>query len=128
EWLDIFGISRGSIQFPQFLPLTVYPQIEPLYWFPELYDATHRGIGSDISHRGGGGEELMTLRHYVPGDSIRRIHWPTSAKNSRLMVKLFEENISTEVTCICDLTLLSQAGIGNHNSTEYRIRLTAALA
>jgi len=42
--------------------------------------------------RRGLGAEIRTLRPYVPGDSCRHIHWPTSARANSLMVREWEDD------------------------------------
>jgi uncharacterized protein (DUF58 family) len=43
------------------------------------------------------------VRDYVHGDSINRIHWPTSARRQRLMVKEFELDPVSDVWIALDL-------------------------
>lgn len=40
--------------------------------------------------RAGPGNELFGVREYRPGDSLRRIHWRTSARRGELVVREFE--------------------------------------
>ena len=42
------------------------------------------------------------VREYVPGDSIKRIHWPTSVRRDQLMVKEFEQDPQAEVWLFLD--------------------------
>jgi uncharacterized protein (DUF58 family) len=43
------------------------------------------------------------VRDYVTGDSLNRIHWPTSARSRRLMVKEFELDPTADVWIYLDL-------------------------
>ncbi len=42
------------------------------------------------------------VREYVPGDSLNRIHWPTTVRRDRLMVKEFDEDPKAEVWVFID--------------------------
>ncbi len=37
-----------------------------------------------------GGEDFFTLRDYEDGDDLRKVHWPSSAKRDRLMIRQLE--------------------------------------
>jgi len=53
-----------------------------------------------------------SLREYVPGDSPRHIHWPTSARLNKLLVREFEIESSGFVFIILDAS-------DNYESEEY---------
>ncbi|MCG2787877.1 MAG: DUF58 domain-containing protein [Anaerolineae bacterium] len=42
------------------------------------------------------------VREYVHGDPLKRIHWPTSARRNRLMVKEFEQDPQAEIWLFLD--------------------------
>lgn len=42
------------------------------------------------------------VREYVPGDALKRIHWPSSAKKNTLIVKEFEQNPQASVWILLD--------------------------
>ena len=46
---------------------------------------------------------VATVRDYVPGDSYNRIHWPSTARTGRLMVKEFELDPTSDVWILLDL-------------------------
>ena len=70
--------------------LIVYPSIEDLEGFPVVrgLDPTVHAARPEFSHQGG--EDFFTLREYQLGDDLRRVHWPSSAKRDRLMIRQLE--------------------------------------
>ena len=45
---------------------------------------------SAVAPRAGSGSELFGIREYRPGDSLRRIHWRSSARRGELVVREYE--------------------------------------
>src|SRR5207247_7468860 len=43
-----------------------------------------------VAPRAGSGTELFGIREYRPGDSLRRIHWRSSARHGELVVREYE--------------------------------------
>ncbi|MCO4763241.1 MAG: DUF58 domain-containing protein [Myxococcales bacterium] len=56
----------------------------------------HRGM------RRGGGVEFAEHRDYAPGDDLRRLDWRAYARNDRLSVKRFEQEVHGQTTVIID--------------------------
>src|SRR5690606_24180820 len=63
-----------------------------------------------------------------PGDSMRLVHWPTSAHRGRLTVKELELEPSGDVWIVLDLNAAVQRGEGSTGTLEYAIMLAASLA
>ena len=98
---DPFGLFPIEQAIPSQQHIIVLPFIAPIRAFPLL------------SGRLPGGEALRqrthqitpnasTVRDYVPGDSLGRIHWKSTARRSRLMVKEFELDPLAEIWIILD--------------------------
>ncbi|MBN1219207.1 MAG: DUF58 domain-containing protein [Anaerolineae bacterium] len=51
------------------------------------------------------------IRDYVFGDSFNRIHWPSTARNNRMMVKEFELDPMADVWIFLDMERRVQAGL-----------------
>ena len=45
---------------------------------------------TSVAPRAGAGTELFGVREFSPGDSLRRIHWRSTARNGRLVVREYE--------------------------------------
>jgi uncharacterized protein (DUF58 family) len=71
--------------------------------YPRLFDhwpeakAMLAGEGELTGKKIGMGDDLLTFRDFLPGDSIRRIHWKNSAKNDRLTVAVYNQSENAQV-------------------------------
>ena len=65
------------------------------------------------------------LRDYVPGDDRRNVHWRTTARVGRLMVRQFEETRRAHLLLVLDLDPASWAG---DEDFETAVSVTASLA
>ncbi|MEK7872845.1 MAG: DUF58 domain-containing protein, partial [Chloroflexota bacterium] len=68
------------------------------------------------------------VREYVAGDSYNRIHWPTTARVGRLMVKEFEMEPTSDVWIVVDGQSAVQAGTWPDSTEEYACTAAASVA
>lgn len=68
------------------------------------------------------------LREYQPGDALARIHWLSTAKTGRMMVKEFELDPSSEVWIILDMDSGVNVGDGDESTEEYAVTAAASIA
>jgi uncharacterized protein (DUF58 family) len=68
------------------------------------------------------------VREYVWGDSFNRIHWASTARTGRLMVKMFELDPASDIWIILDLDRRAQAGAGDESTEEYGVKIAASVA
>lgn len=140
---DPFGLFQFPRQIDAVSSIIVYPPTVPIHRF-----ATPVGTLS-------GGEAVRRRAHFVttnaagireyqPGDSFNRIHWPSTARRNRLLVKEFELDPLADVWIFLDLSLASlverpQARSDNGHifgsaanippaTDEYAITIAASLA
>lgn len=122
---DPLGIFRVEQQLTATGFIVVYPLVVDLTAFEPSV--------SDMS----GGEarrqrtlqittNVATVRDYAPGDSLNRIHWPTTARARRLMTKEFELDPTADVWIYLDLFESVQAALP-WNSTPPEIGLLSLL-
>jgi uncharacterized protein (DUF58 family) len=71
---------------------------------------------------------VATVREYQPGDSYNRLHWPTTARLGRLMVKEFERDPFSDLWIVLDFDRTVQAGSGPDSTEEYAVTAAASLA
>ncbi|WP_303783393.1 DUF58 domain-containing protein [Azovibrio restrictus] len=124
--LGLAQISRGSADSRA--SLIIYPSLFaiealPLRGCPRLI---HRGERS-LPH-GAGSSEYRSLREYQPGDPPRHIHWPSSARSNRLMVREFEPLAAAALAIALDCHPGAQAGEGRRSTFELMVKVAASLA
>jgi uncharacterized protein (DUF58 family) len=67
------------------------------------------------------------VRNYVPGDSLRQIHWRASAHNDTLIVRQLEAATSEDWWIFVDLDAAVQVGTEQDSTLELSIVLAASL-
>ena len=144
---DPFGLFTVKRKFSYTDTLLVLPLILPISDFPSPAGLLPGGKAMrqkslDITPHASG------VREYIHGDPLKRIHWPTSARRGKLMVKEFEQDPQAEIwifldaqqglhrelpaprpTTWQDWTLQRRPELSVPPSTlEYAITITASLA
>ena len=125
---DPLGIFACSSFKPEDVRLTVYPALEVLGEV-ELGSAGHApAFGGRTRREAGEGDVPLAVREYRPGDPLRRIHWPTSARRGRLSIVEYERQLARRVTILIDLSRASLRGLGRQATLEVAIRTAGSLA
>jgi uncharacterized protein (DUF58 family) len=124
---DPLGIYTRTIPLASQRELLVLPQILPIKAF-NLFPGAIPGRGRGSQRSLQTTTNAVTVRQYVPGDALSRIHWPTSARTNALMVKEFDLDPTIDVWLVLDLDARAQAGKGNESTIEYGVTLAATLA
>jgi uncharacterized protein (DUF58 family) len=107
---DLFGLFTASIEFPSQQSLLVTPFLVELQGFPNPAGSLPGGPilrqkTLEVTPYAAG------VREYVPGDSLNRIHWPTTARRDRLMVKEFEQDPQADAWIFIDAQKFVQAAL-----------------
>lgn len=68
------------------------------------------------------------VREYAHGDSFNRIHWGSTARTGKLMVKMFELDPASDIWVILDLHGKVQAGAEDESTEEYGVKIAASVA
>ncbi|WP_353113827.1 DUF58 domain-containing protein [Microbacterium sp.] len=99
--VDPFGLAQREQEFGEARTITVVPEIVALAPLAVKVGAAG-GSAHTRSSRLGQGSDNLTPRHYVPGDSMRRIHWRATAHRGDLMVRQEEEEASPDALVVLD--------------------------
>jgi uncharacterized protein (DUF58 family) len=98
---DPFGLFTFRNVFPGDQRLLVLPYIVPLETFPLPFGLLPGGKAKlQVTHEVT--PHAASVREYAPGDSLNRIHWPSSVRRERLMSKEFEEDPRADVWVFLD--------------------------
>ena len=126
---DPFGLFRLRRDFIDPHPYIVFPAVEAL---PDL-GARFAGLPSDsraTKHWEQITTDVSSIRSYEEGDSMRRIHWPYTARMNELMVKEFDMGLSAEAWVLLDMHHLSHYGIEQddvNNTEELAVTVAASI-
>jgi uncharacterized protein (DUF58 family) len=124
---DPFGLFRKSKAYGDRQQILVLPRPEelPYFWSP-VAQLPGEGIVRRRTHYVT--PNASGVREYYPGDSYNRIHWRSTARMGRLMVKTFEMDPTSNVWVLLDLNESVQAGEGDEGTEEYAVRIATSLA
>jgi len=118
--------SLGELSY-----ITVYPTPLELPYFQII---PHLEPGQNLRRwfASESGPSASRVREYVSGDSLRRIHWQTTAHTGHLVVKEFDPDRShfafKELWLVPDMYHGTRAGEGDETTEEYCVTITASLA
>ena len=125
---DPFGLAYG--EWPVGAPhdLTVTPRVTPL---PGNGVSITTGEGSRherVRHLNNDSDELIA-REYRPGDPLRRVNWPATARHGEIMVRQEEQRSHPEARIVLDTTRGGRgADRGRDAEFESAIELAASVA
>ena len=99
--VDPFGLAQREQSFGDTRSITVVPEIFTLAPLAVRVGAAG-GTAHTSSSRLGQGSDNLSPRGYIPGDSMRRIHWRATAHRGQLMVRQEEEESSPDAVVVID--------------------------
>jgi len=98
ETSDIAGMFRGRRPSPDSEVALVLPRFMAIAGRPQAIEIE----ASVAAPRAASGTELFGVREYRPGDSLRRIHWRSSARHGELVVREYEPPGVQTLGIFCD--------------------------
>jgi uncharacterized protein (DUF58 family) len=136
----VFPISRTEVTLGDLLGLvslspTVSCQPARVVVRPRLVELD--GLFSEAGRAGGDGRRLLlrrsagfdfhSVREYEQGESLRRVHWPTSARRGQLMVKELEDRAHNGVVVILDCDPPGAVGEPPDSSFDVGVRAAGSI-
>ena len=123
-----FGFFLKSATFVEVNEdVLVYPRLEQL--LPADLPQQAALLGDSWTSKKGRGAEVYSIREYVHGDESTRIHWKSTAKFAKLMIREFEAEQKKKVALILDVSFPSKNTPGTfYQDVERAITLAASYA
>ncbi len=122
---DPFGLERVEQPLAGDGTLLVYPRLV------ELDGVFSQGIEAHQGRRLAlwrpAGFDLHSVREYQEGESLRKVHWPTTARRGELMVKDFDDAARDEVAVILDAQRGLEVGTPPDSSFEAQVRAAGSI-
>jgi uncharacterized protein (DUF58 family) len=128
---DPLGIFNSRRTLGEAREITAYPATVDL---PRFKFASFSDFGSGAGYRTISyvSPNASSIREFASGDSLRHIHWRSTARMGKLMVKVFDadrsDNASKTAWLLLDMNQEAHFGHGKEASQEYAITIAASLA
>lgn len=124
---DPLGMFRRELTLAPSTQLLVLPNVFELKAFP-LFPGVMPGRGRGSQRSLHTTTNVVTVRNYMAGDALTRIHWPSTARHGQLMVKEFDLDPTIDVTILLDLDKGVHAGTDETSTEEYAVTIAASLS
>jgi uncharacterized protein (DUF58 family) len=98
----LFGVGRARRAAPASSHTVVYPAVARLDRVPFLDLVPTRDSAMHTAPRRGNGPEYLGIREYRVGDSMRHVHWPSTARHGQVMVREFEREHTRRLAIVVD--------------------------
>jgi uncharacterized protein (DUF58 family) len=119
---DPFGLFLAESEVSGESTLLLYPRlVEVDRLFSEAGGAAQEG--GRLLMRRTSGFDLHSVRDYQEGESLRKVHWKTTARRGRLMVKELEDTPHDEVAVLLD----ADAGIAVADNFDVQVRAAGSI-
>lgn len=127
SFVDPFNLARVRWRALEQTALLVHPRVQKLS--PPRDTGERRSLASSARRHPSGahGEEFYTLREYVEGDDLRKVHWGATAKRGRYMIRQEETPWHTRATVLLDERVEAHGGFGDTSSFEHAVEAAASL-
>jgi uncharacterized protein (DUF58 family) len=123
---DPFGLERREIDLAAPGALLVYPRLVALdTLFSE--SGSRMQEGRRLLMRRPSGFDLHSVREYEQGESLRRVHWPSTAKRGQLMVKDLEDSPRDEALVVLDADVAFDVGTPPESSFEVAVSAAGSI-
>ena len=100
---DPFGLSSRTWRAAGLDEVIVQPRVHEVMPLPEGggddLDSDDRRVVGQLDVTG----EFLMLREYAPGDDLRRVHWKSTARHQRLMIRQDESRRRAPVLVMLDV-------------------------
>jgi uncharacterized protein (DUF58 family) len=121
---DPFGLARAERPLEDQGAFVVHPRLVELdRLFSESGSTSRGGAAGRLLVRRPAGVELHSVREHQEGESLRTVHWPSTAKRARLMVKDLEDAPRDDLVVVLD----ARAGTEVGESFDTQVRAAGSI-
>ena len=124
---DYLGLESVSIPVDSSAAgVVVHPRVVDLQ---SLFSDSgrHGGDGRRLILRRPAGFDFHSVREYERGESLRRVHWPTTARRGQLMVKELEDDLRDAVVVLLDCDSRGAVGTPPDSSFDTAVRAAGSI-
>lgn len=117
---DPFGLVSTSRSGPPAAHIIVVPRFATVS--PPSFGGGDESHGSELRGQriATSGHEFASLRDYVRGDDLRRVHWATTARRDQLTVRNDDQPFQTRTTIVLDVAMAA------HDNASFEAMVSAA--
>jgi uncharacterized protein (DUF58 family) len=123
---DPLGLAESRTPLTRSDTLLVYPRVYALDGLFTDSGSAGGDEGRALLHRTAG-YDLHSIRDFQQGESLRRVHWRSTAKRRKLMVKELTELPRDESAVLLDCDRTAEVGAPGSSSFDAQVRATASL-
>jgi len=123
---DHLGLESVTLPAAESMAVVVHPRLVEL-----------QSLFSEVGRRGADGRRLLlhrpsgfdfhSVREYEQGESLRRVHWPTTARRGQLMVKELDDAPRDTVVVILDCHAAGAVGDPPDSSFDVAVRAAGSV-
>ena len=126
SFVDPFGLARVRVQTTPASGFLVYPPVEKLQLLRDIGERHSVSSSAVKQLTGARGEDFYTMREYSYGDDLRKVHWPSTARLGKLMLRQEETPWQARATILIDDRHVHE-GYGVNNSFERSVIAAASV-
>lgn len=122
---DPFGLCEFDSELTGTSQLIVVPRTERL----DGLAPGAAGVGDEgaLRQTAGPGEPDAVVRQYRQGDDLRMVHWPSTARQDELMVRVEQRPARSGTTVLLDRRAAAHHGSGKTASIEWAVSFAASV-
>lgn len=120
-----FGIWKFKRELKVAKKLVIWPRVFPVGSPPHL-DALESHNGFVLTNRAGSYGDVLAIRPYRYGDSVRKIHWAQTARHNELIICEMQALVYPRIHIILDVNVHIHAGAYYDSTREWAIRIVGS--
>jgi uncharacterized protein (DUF58 family) len=124
---DPFGAYSVEVHSPESSTLVIMPPVVTLPGI-EIQPGGWTGEGRPRPNTPEQAIQAISVREYQQGESLKGVHWPTTARREKLFTRVMDGAPSNDWWIALDVDSKVQAGEGWKNTVELGVILAASLA